>query len=40
MDNIPLRISNKDSEEAAAILFFMTLITQIKLLGVSVAWHK
>lgn len=34
MNSIPLRISNKDSEEAAAILFFTKLISQIKLLGV------
>lgn len=33
MDNIPLRISNVDSEAAAAVLFFMTLTSQIKLLG-------
>lgn len=34
MNSIPLRIPNKDSEEAAAILFFTKLISQIKLLGV------
>lgn len=34
MANIPLRISNKDPEEAAAVLVFMALISQIKLLGV------